>query len=47
MLSIARSRLVLPVQLLFLAVNAFALMLGVVHARATPDLYANDSHCKT
>jgi len=47
MLSIARSRLVLPVQLLFLAVNAFALMLGVVHARATPDLYANDSHGKT
>ena len=47
MLSIARSRLALPSQLVFLAVNAFALVLGVVYNHKTPELYENDSHSKT
>jgi hypothetical protein len=47
MLSIARSRFTLPSQLTFLAINAFALVLGVVYNQKTPELYANNSHSKT
>ena len=44
MLSIAHSRLTLLVQFLFLIVNAFALLLGVVYNHKTPELYANNAH---
>ncbi|KAH7085377.1 integral membrane protein [Paraphoma chrysanthemicola] len=47
MLSIARSRFVLPAQLAFLATNAFALVLGLVYNHKTPELYENNSHGKT
>lgn len=47
MLSIARSRYTLPSQLLFLATNAFAFVLGLVYNHKTPELYANNSHSKT
>ena len=47
MLSIARSRFTLPSQLAFLAVNALALLLGLVYNHKTPELYANNSHSKT
>jgi hypothetical protein len=47
MLSIARSRFTLPVQLAFLVVNAFALVLGLVYNHKTPELYENNSHSKT
>lgn len=46
MLSIARSRLALPSQFLFLVVNAFALLLGVIYNQKTPELYENNSHSK-
>jgi hypothetical protein len=46
MLSIARSQYTLPSQLAFLAVNAFALVLGLVYDHKTPELYANNSHSK-
>lgn len=46
MFSIARSRLALLSQLVFIAINALALVLGVVYSNKTPDLYANDSHTK-
>lgn len=46
MLSIARSRLVLPSQLAFLAINALALVLGVIYNHQTPDLYSNNAHSK-
>ncbi|KAF2760871.1 hypothetical protein EJ05DRAFT_244565 [Pseudovirgaria hyperparasitica] len=44
MLSIAKSRLTLPAQTLFLASNALGLVLGAVYARRTPELYAHNSH---
>ncbi|KAF1928988.1 uncharacterized protein M421DRAFT_420218 [Didymella exigua CBS 183.55] len=47
MLSIARSRYVLPSQFAFLVVNALALLVGVVYNHKTPDLYENNSHSKT
>ncbi|KAH6127048.1 hypothetical protein HBI64_131430 [Parastagonospora nodorum] len=47
MLSIARSRYTLFSQLMFLATNAFALILGFVYNQKTPELYANNSHGKT
>lgn len=47
MFSIARSRLTFVSQLVFLAINALALVLGIVYSHKTPDLYANDSHSKT
>ncbi|OAL54910.1 hypothetical protein IQ07DRAFT_500157 [Pyrenochaeta sp. DS3sAY3a] len=47
MLSIARSRFTLPSQLAFLAVNAFALVLGLVYNHKTPELYDNNAHSKT
>jgi hypothetical protein len=46
-LSIARSRYTLPSQLIFLATNALALVLGVLYNHGTPELYANNSHSKT
>ncbi|KAF1843764.1 uncharacterized protein K460DRAFT_408089 [Cucurbitaria berberidis CBS 394.84] len=47
MLSIAHSRFTLPSQLAFLAVNAFALVLGLIYSHKTPNLYENNSHSKT
>jgi hypothetical protein len=47
MLSIARSRYVLPSQFAFLVVNALALLIGVVYNHKTPELYENNSHGKT
>jgi hypothetical protein len=47
MFSIARSRFTLPSQLAFLAVNALALVLGVVYDRKTPEMYAGNAHSKT
>jgi hypothetical protein len=46
MLSIARSRYTLVLQFIFLAVNALALLIGVVYDRKTPALYPNNSHSK-
>lgn len=46
MLSIARSRLAVPVQFVFLALNAFALLLGLVYNHRTPELYENNAHSK-
>ncbi|KAF9701488.1 hypothetical protein EKO04_000860 [Ascochyta lentis] len=47
MLSIARSRYVLPSQFIFLVVNALALLIGVVYNHKTPELYENNAHGKT
>ncbi|KAF2018484.1 hypothetical protein BU24DRAFT_345009 [Aaosphaeria arxii CBS 175.79] len=47
MLSIARSRLALAFQFLFIVINAFALLLGVVYNHKTPEMYANNAHGKT
>ncbi|KAF2641369.1 hypothetical protein P280DRAFT_311307 [Massarina eburnea CBS 473.64] len=47
MLSIARSRLALASQFVFLIVNAFALLLGLVYNHQTPELYENNAHGKT
>jgi hypothetical protein len=47
MLSIARSWYTLPSQLIFLATNALALVLGVAYNHGTPELYANNAHSKT
>lgn len=46
MLSVARSRLALPAQFLFLIFNAFGLLLGIVYNNQTPDLYPNNAHHK-
>ncbi|KAJ6050099.1 hypothetical protein N7444_006815 [Penicillium canescens] len=46
MLSIARSRLALPSQLLFLVFNAFGLLFGIIYNDQTPDLYENNAHHK-
>ncbi|KAH9880144.1 hypothetical protein J1614_002170 [Plenodomus biglobosus] len=46
MLSIARSRFVLSAQVAFLAINALALVLGLVYDRQTPNLYPNNAHSK-
>ena len=46
MLSIARSRLALPSQFLFLVFNAFGLVLGAIYNAQTPDLYENNAHHK-
>lgn len=46
MFSIARSRYTLPSQFVFLVLNAFALVLGVVYNKQTPDLYESNSHSK-
>lgn len=44
MLSIARSRLALPSQFLFLVFNAFGLLFGIIYNSQTPDLYENNVH---
>lgn len=46
MFSVARSRLALPVQFMFLVVNAFGLLLGVIYNNQSPDLYENNVHNK-
>lgn len=46
MFSVARSRLALPTQFLFLVVNAFGVLMGIIFNTSTPDLYENNSHNK-
>ena len=46
MLSISRSRYSLPVQFVFLAVNAVGVLLVTIYNASTPDLYANNAHHK-
>lgn len=46
MFSVARHRLALPMQFVFLLVNAFGLLLGIVYNSRTPDLYENNVHHK-
>ncbi|KAL2811078.1 hypothetical protein BJX63DRAFT_422569 [Aspergillus granulosus] len=46
MLSIARSRLALLSQFVFLVVNAVGLLVGIVYNSQTPDLYENNAHHK-
>ncbi|OAX77660.1 hypothetical protein ACJ72_08039 [Emergomyces africanus] len=46
MLSIARSRLALPAQFIFLIVNALGLLLAVVYNSQSPNLYENNVHHK-
>ncbi|KOS39918.1 hypothetical protein ACN38_g9234 [Penicillium nordicum] len=46
MLSIARSRLAIPSQFLFLAFNALGVLLGFIYNNQTPDLYENNAHHK-
>ncbi|KAI9884859.1 MAG: hypothetical protein M1823_003341 [Watsoniomyces obsoletus] len=43
-LSIARSRVALPVQISFLVVHALGLVTGAVYNRKTPDLYPQNVH---
>src|SRR5215471_305231 len=46
MFSVARFRLALPTQFLFLIVNTLGLLLGIVYNSQTPNLYANNAHHK-
>jgi len=46
MLSLARSRYTLLVQFVFIAANAFGVLLGVIYNANTPDLYPNNAHHK-
>lgn len=46
MLSVARSRYALPTQFLFLIVNAFGMLTGIIYNGQTPDLYENNAHHK-
>lgn len=46
MLSIARSRLTIPSQAVFLAVNTLGLVVGILYNVQTPDLYENNAHHK-
>ncbi|EPE03400.1 integral membrane protein [Ophiostoma piceae UAMH 11346] len=46
MLSIARSRYTLPVQLVFLASNGAGVLFSAVYNGKTPDLYPNNAHHK-
>lgn len=46
MLSVARSRLALPSQFVFLVLNAFGLLFGIIYNSQTPDLYPNNAHHK-
>ena len=46
MFSIARSGLALPAEFVFLVVNAFGLLLGIVYNSQTPDLYEHNVHHK-
>ncbi|KAF9888917.1 hypothetical protein FE257_008086 [Aspergillus nanangensis] len=45
-LSIARSHLAIPSQLLFLLLNAVGLLFGIIYNSQTPDLYENNAHHK-
>lgn len=46
MLSIAHSRYAIPLQFVFLTVNAIALLYGFFYNTSTPDLYENNAHHK-
>lgn len=46
MLSVARSWLAIPSHFVFLAFNAFGVLLGIVYNSQTPDLYPNNAHHK-
>lgn len=46
MLSVARSKLTLPVQLLFHTANGLGVFTSIVYDARTPDLYPNNSHHK-
>ena len=46
MLSISRSRYTLPVQFLFLALNAVGVFLVTIYNTNTPDMYPNNAHHK-
>ena len=46
MLSVARSRLALPIQLSFLGVHSVGLLLGTIYTNKMPNLYENNSHNK-
>lgn len=46
MLSVARSRLAVLLQLSFLGINGLALLLSTIYTNNTPDLYENNSHHK-
>ncbi|KAL2865531.1 Ytp1 family protein [Aspergillus lucknowensis] len=46
MLSVARSRLALLSQFVFLVLNAVGLLVGIVYNSQTPDLYENNAHHK-
>lgn len=46
MLSIARSRMNMPAQFVFLAANALGLFTSIVYNSKTPDLYENNAHHK-
>ena len=46
MLSIARSRLALIVQITFLGLHGIGLLLGTIYRSRTPDLYENNVHNK-
>ena len=46
MFSVAKSRLALPTQFLFLILNALGVLVGIVYNSETPDLYENNVHHK-
>jgi hypothetical protein len=46
MFSLARSRYTLPSQLIFAAIHALGLALGIAYNSNTPDLYPNNAHHK-
>jgi hypothetical protein len=46
MLSVAHSRYTIPLQFVFLVVNAVALLFGTIYNTSTPDLYENNAHHK-
>ncbi|KAJ6170979.1 hypothetical protein N7470_000046 [Penicillium chermesinum] len=46
MLSVARSRLAIPSQFLFMIVNVVGLLFGIIYNSQTPDLYENNAHHK-
>lgn len=46
MFSLARSRYTLPTQFIFVATNAFGVLLSTIYNAKTPDLYPNNAHHK-
>lgn len=46
MFSIAKHKLALPVQFLFLILNSIGLLFGIIFDAGTPDLYPNNAHHK-